>query len=102
VATKKPSSPEGEYIARDEAKRRELAAIRRHQAEAAAAREARLRTCPGGCETKLVDEAHRDVVIHRCPTCRGVWLDPGELEKISHDEAPVVRDFLRFFQGKGA
>jgi hypothetical protein len=102
MATKKPSSSEGEYIAREEAKQRELAAIRRQQAEAARAREARLRTCPGGCETRLVDEAYRDVVIQRCPTCRGVWLVPGELEKVSHDEASIIRDFFRFFMGKGA
>jgi hypothetical protein len=102
MATRRPSSPEDEYIAREEAKRRELAAIRREQAEVAAAREARRGTCPGGCETRLVEEAFRDIMIDRCPTCGGVWLDPGELEKVSGEEASLVRDFVRFFAGKGA
>ena len=100
MSSQKPSSPEEEYIARDEAKRRELSQIEREQAEAEAARKARWRTCPGGCETKLVEEDFRDLVIDRCPTCGGVWVHPGELEKISRDDAGTVRAFVHFFQGK--
>ena len=100
MATKKPSSSEGEYIARDEAKRRSLDAIRRRQDEAAEAREARRRACPEGCETRLVEEAFRDILIDRCPTCGGVWVHPGELEKFSRDDAGTVRAFVHFFQGK--
>jgi uncharacterized protein len=38
--------------------------------------------CPR-CETALLDERERDgVVIDACPSCRGVWLDRGELEKL--------------------
>ena len=70
------------------------------QADAAAARETRKGTCAGGCETKLVEEAFRTLVIQRCPTCGGVWLDPGALEQLAPDESGVVRDFLRFFRGK--
>jgi Zn-finger nucleic acid-binding protein len=28
-----------------------------------------------------------DVIIDICPQCRGVWLDPGELEKLSVRES---------------
>jgi predicted Zn-ribbon and HTH transcriptional regulator len=97
---RKPSSVEDEFIAREEAKQKELAQIRREQAEEAAAREARRLTCPGGCATKLVEEAFRDIAIDRCPTCKGVWLDPGELEKIAVDDASIVRSVFGFFAGK--
>jgi hypothetical protein len=100
MATKKPSSSEDEFIAREEAKRKELERIRREQASTRAAREERRGTCPGGCETKLVEEAFRDILIDRCPTCSGVWLDPGELEKVSSDDSALVRSFFNFFQGK--
>ncbi len=100
MSSQKPSSPEEEYIAREEAKRRELSQIKREQAETDAARKARWRTCPGGCETKLVEEDFRDLVIDRCPTCGGVWLDPGELEKVASDDASVVRSVFNFFRGR--
>ena len=100
MATKMPSAGEDEYIAREEAKRQELAQIEKEQAEAKAARQARVGTCPGGCETKLVEEAFRDIQIDRCPTCEGVWLDPGELDKISSDDTATLRSFLNFFAGK--
>ncbi len=100
MSSQKPSSPEDEYIARDEAKRRELSQIEREQAEAEAARKTRWRTCPGGCETKLVEEDFRDLVIDRCTTCGGVWFDPGEFEKVASDDASVVRSVFNFFRGR--
>ena len=100
MAPKKPSTPEEEYIAREEAKRRELRQIEQKQTKAEAARKARWRTCPGGCETKLVEQPFRDILIDRCPTCGGVWVHPGELEKITRDDAGAVRAFVHFFQGK--
>lgn len=38
--------------------------------------------CPR-CETATLDERVRDgVTIDVCHTCRGVWLDRGELERL--------------------
>ncbi len=36
-------------------------------------------------------EHHRDhrVVLDRCPSCRGVWLDGGELTAIQQESLPV-------------
>lgn len=31
------------------------------------------------------------VEFDMCPTCRGVWLDRGELEKLMADDAPAPR-----------
>ena len=39
-------------------------------------------TCPR-CHTTDLDEKDRQgVKIDLCPSCRGVWLDRGELEKL--------------------
>jgi ribosomal protein L37AE/L43A len=31
---------------------------------------------------RLVKEIVLSVIVDRCPTCRGVWLDGGELEQL--------------------
>jgi Zn-finger nucleic acid-binding protein len=38
-------------------------------------------TCPG-CGGQLVELERSGVVIDACRSCRGVWLDRGELDKI--------------------
>jgi uncharacterized protein len=38
--------------------------------------------CPAGCDSALVMSERQGVEIDYCPTCRGVWLDRGELDKI--------------------
>ncbi|HEX8667243.1 MAG TPA: zf-TFIIB domain-containing protein [Allosphingosinicella sp.] len=37
--------------------------------------------CPV-CRTALVMSERQGIEIDYCPTCRGVWLDRGELDKI--------------------
>ncbi len=37
--------------------------------------------CPA-CSVDLVMSDRQGVEIDYCPTCRGVWLDRGELDKI--------------------
>jgi Zn-finger nucleic acid-binding protein len=37
--------------------------------------------CPV-CRTALVVSERKGIEIDYCPTCRGVWLDRGELDKI--------------------
>jgi Zn-finger nucleic acid-binding protein len=38
-------------------------------------------SCPV-CRTGLVPMERQGIEIDSCPTCRGVWLDRGELDKI--------------------
>ena len=38
--------------------------------------------CPTCQEVDLVISERQGVEIDYCPTCRGVWLDRGELDKI--------------------
>jgi uncharacterized protein len=100
AATKKPGSSEDEFIAREEARRAELRRIEQEQKDAEAARQARIGTCPRGDATKLVEETFQHIKIDRCPTCGGVWLDPGELEEIASDNAGLVRGFVEFLSRK--
>ena len=50
-------------------------------------------TCPH-CAVPLVMSERQGIEIDYCPTCRGIWLDRGELDKIleraSADLAPAA------------
>ena len=52
--------------------------------------------CPS-CEIAMEVQNYEDVLIDVCPSCRGVWLDRGELHKIiAHvrkQEAETPSDF---------
>ena len=39
------------------------------------------RTCPVD-GARMAKEVVHMIIIDRCPRCRGVWLDSGELEKV--------------------
>ena len=41
-------------------------------------------------QTPLVMSERQGVEIDYCPTCRGVWLDRGELDKIIEKNAATV------------
>ncbi|MBK1671280.1 hypothetical protein CKO28_25090 [Rhodovibrio sodomensis] len=47
--------------------------------------------CPIDGETLQIAK-RKGVEIDYCPTCRGVWLDRGELDKIIERSAPVTDD----------
>lgn len=40
-----------------------------------------MKKCPN-CETIMNEVLKVDVLIDVCPSCMGIWLDKGELEKI--------------------
>jgi len=49
-------------------------------------------TCPR-CTTTTLDELDRSgIQIDRCATCRGIWLDRGELEKLLAASGPADED----------
>ncbi len=45
--------------------------------------------CRNGVQ--LVVSERQSIEIDYCPTCRGVWLDRGELDKIIERSAPASR-----------
>ena len=48
-------------------------------------------TCPR-CHTAEMNEKDRSgVKIDVCPSCRGVWLDRGELDKLIADSVAALR-----------
>ena len=61
--------------------------------------------CPS-CGSRLVELERSDVLIDACPTCRGVWLDRGELDKILVMERRLERggeadeDFFGEMEGR--
>jgi Zn-finger nucleic acid-binding protein len=62
-------------------------------------------SCPS-CGTRLVEVERASVLIDACPSCRGVWLDRGELDKILVSERQSAEgdpddDFLREVEGRG-
>ena len=46
--------------------------------------------CPR-CETSLTVSERQGIEIDHCPSCRGVWLDRGELDKIIQRNAAPPR-----------
>lgn len=45
--------------------------------------------CPVCCNVDLLLSERHGVEIDYCPTCRGVWLDRGELDKIIDRVGPM-------------
>ncbi len=95
-STNKPSSNEEEYFQRQEQEK-----LAKHRAEVVAAKAAADRQaqkelhwmhCPK-CGAGLVTENFRSIQIDRCPECRGLWLDAGEMEQVAGRES-VATSFL--------
>jgi len=59
--------------------------LRRERAAAAHAGAPAEPVCPRD-GTTLVAADHHGVTVDRCPSCQGLWLDAGELEKIASRE----------------
>jgi Zn-finger nucleic acid-binding protein len=56
--------------------------ISREEGVSARPREPRVRSCPK-CESAMSQAVYKEVVqVDRCAQCRGLWLDPHELEDI--------------------
>jgi uncharacterized protein len=82
----KPSEPEDEYFARIEAQKRLDAQVKRASAVAVEERqrlkEVHFMHCPK-CGTQLHEESLDGVSVDLCPCCRGIFLDDGELVKLT-------------------
>lgn len=46
--------------------------------------------CPVCKNTKLLMADRQGIEIDYCPSCRGVWLDRGELDKLIERSAPEI------------
>ncbi len=48
--------------------------------------------CPRCDSDSLVETDRQGITIDRCQSCRGVWLDRGELEKLIARESEDILD----------
>ena len=97
----KPSTPEEEYFARQEAERRRKLADER-QAQMEVEEKERLRNlhfmkCPK-CGMQLEEIPFGDVRIDKCFNCEGMWFDNGELERIQTKEPGFVGRLFDVFR----
>lgn len=97
----KPSQNEEEYFARKEIElRRQMAEQRQAQVKAEErqkARELHFMKCPK-CGMQLEEIALGDVRVDKCFGCQGMWLDEGELGKISAKEPGFVGRLFQAFR----
>ena len=47
--------------------------------------------CPR-CQSPLNERERDGVVLDLCPSCRGIWLDRGELEKLAFEIDKLTRE----------
>ena len=88
--SRRPHNKEDEFFERQERERLEDLERQRRKKSLE-------RKCPRCQNIILVPERHGDVEMDRCPECRGVWLDAGELEELTH---PAKKDgaIMAFFK----
>jgi Zn-finger nucleic acid-binding protein len=102
MGTKKPSEAEEEFFAREEAEKKRKLALAQAKSVAAEERQ-RLQQlhhlhCPK-CGMKLTELALRGVVVERCFSCHGIFLDEADLERIRGEEG-YWNNMLQFFAAK--
>ena len=98
----KPTEQEEEYFARLEFERRKQALA---EPEGPSVDEERLRVlsvardrCPR-CGAVLVAVQYRGVELDKCTRCEGVWLDCGELERVTAaDDHTFLGGLRRIFR----
>ncbi len=81
IAAKEPTK-EDDFFKKEEAAAAERHAAARAERERAELKEKHYMRCPK-CGGQLVEEHHENVDIDKCSDCHGIWLDPGELDKLN-------------------
>ncbi|NWG03210.1 MAG: zf-TFIIB domain-containing protein [Syntrophaceae bacterium] len=97
----KPSEREEEYFVRmdfekkkkaEEEKQKKLA-----EGEKKKLKELHYMKCPK-CGMDLLEIDYKNIKIDKCSGCEGVWLDPGELETVSHLEKTGLDKLFSVFK----
>ncbi|WP_373232940.1 zf-TFIIB domain-containing protein [Cohnella sp.] len=58
--------------------------------------------CPV-CEGSRMREVEKDgILIDLCPTCKGVWFDRGELDKLMQGVKEVRQEYNEWYYGDSA
>ncbi len=98
-----PSKNEDEHVWKEELKLR-MRKLEEEQRKTAEVEKHRLKElhwmhCPK-CGQKLAAEGYGNVEIDVCPSCKGVWLDAGELRTIIEaSQSNPFRSWLKILRG---
>lgn len=96
--TPAPSRAEDEYFVRQDAELIKEQRARLDAERAKAERQSHLMRCPK-CGGTLVETDFHHIKIDRCPDCKGVWFDAGEVEMLEHVDQSQIRSFVRSMFG---
>lgn len=55
--------------------------------------------CPVCDNTRMREVEKNGIMIDVCPSCKGVWLDRGELEKLMADVREVRQEYNEWYYG---
>ena len=93
-----PSEQEDEYFARLEIQKRledqARQAASKGEEEKKRLKELHYLHCPK-CGTSLEQTVMDEVAVDICPACHGVWLDDGELAKLTESKSGVLHSLRR-------
>ena len=82
----KPSTKEEEYFAREEFERQkkqeEEKRSKMEKEEKEKLKKLHYMHCPK-CGNNLIEISYHDILVDKCSSCEGIWLDAGELEAVS-------------------
>jgi len=99
--TNPSTNPEDLYVARHEfelrAKAEQAKRANLETEEHERLRELHYMCCPK-CGSQLLTTDYKDIAIDECTHCKGVWLDPSELEQILRLERTTLDRLLRLFK----
>ena len=86
----KPSQSENEYFARQDAEwlKSNRARLDAERASRDAVKSSGMR-CPR-CQGDLQEREYHSVRIDVCASCKGVWLDAGEMHMLAHVEPTAM------------
>ena len=98
------SKNEDEYFARRDAELKQHLHARQVAETESAERRTHLMRCPR-CGGHLHHVVSHNITIDKCPDCRGIFLDDGELESLGGHETTgllgrVFGDFRKAFHNK--
>lgn len=101
MSIQKPTEKEEEYFARLELEKKKII-VEQERAKLEEAEKERLKEihhmrCPK-CGSSLVEISYKNIMIDKCPSCEGIWLDCGELEQVVTEEDSFLGGMLKIFK----
>jgi len=55
--------------------------------------------CPVCADTRMREVEKNGILIDICPSCKGVWLDRGELDKLMQGVQEVRQEYNQWYYG---